>query len=981
MKLSELKTGEKAVIVKVLGYGGFRKRIVEMGFIEGKIVESILNAPFNDPIKYRIMGYEISLRRSEASQIEVISIEEANRLAENQTDESFKGTFTDEDIRRIAFEKRKTINVALVGNPNSGKTSLFNIASGKKERVGNYSGVTVEEKKGDFDAEGYHFNIVDLPGTYSLSAYSEEEKYIQEQIVTKKPDIIINVVDASNLERNLYLTTQLIDMNVRMVIALNMYDELEAKGDVLDYKTLEKLIGIPIVPTVSTKRTGIKELFRTVIKLYESSDIIDEEGNLISSISDDTLIDEYLHTLNIHHKHEVPNINSDLETENHIHATVRHIHINHGDIIENAIDEIKSLIAQNPNARDEYTPRYQAIKLLEKDEEMEKFIIQYPNYQQIISVRDKVASKIFSELKESPEEAITDAKYGFIAGALKETFTPSPKEGKQKIRSSKIDNVITQGWWSYVIFVAIMFFIFSATFFLGDPIKDFIEKFVMKTMIGEWFIDNFVVAFVLNKFVSDAGIIKIISDCLHGVIVDGVGNVLGFFPYIFFLYFFLTFIEATGYMSRATFIMDKFMHKIGLHGQSIIPLIMGLGCNVPAIMATRTIKDKRNRLLTMFIMPFMSCSTKYPIYILLAGIFFVGWEASVVTLIMYFTGFALAGGTALLFKLFRGSKKEETPFVMELPPYRIPIFKSLFINAWHKGKHFLFKVGTWILFGSIIIWGLSYFPRHEETIKGKEELTLEEKKEQKENSWLGQAGKIIHPVMKPLGFNANMSVSLLSGLFAKEIVITTLGIIYGVEDEEDEEENKETAFLYKGTFVTLTKIEDSAKIKIAGNIVQDSLGILYELKEVKLDDDVSKQMNNKALQRKIKTDIEENIKEELIKKNLNEAQIKQQKPMKERAVSLSFILFILTYFPCISTIIMIRKESGSFLWTALVVIYTLVLAWIVSFIAYTILSCVTIQNIGIFILVLMAVFFVIYRMRKSFIKRRIEKENVFSKDS
>lgn len=953
MKLSDIKTGDKAVIIKVLGYGGFRKRIVEMGFIEGKIVESILNAPLNDPIKYRIMGYEISLRRSEASQIEVMSIEEANLIKEKQTHEPFNGTFTEEDIRRMALKKRKTINVALVGNPNSGKTSLFNIASEKSEHVGNYSGVTVEEKQGHFEAEGYSFNIVDLPGTYSLSAYSEEEKYVRKHIVTNKPDVIINVVDTSNLERNLYLTTQLIDMNVRMVIALNMYDELEKNGDVLDYKTLEKLIGIPVVPTVSTKRTGIDELFRTVIKLYESSDIIDEEGNLISAISDDTLIDEYLHTLNIHHKHEIPNVDSDLETENHIHTTVRHIHINHGDIIEKAIEEIKTKIAQNSNARDEYTPRYQAIKLLEKDEGMEKFISQFSNYQQIISVRDKMTAKIFSELKETPEDAISDAKYGFIAGALKETFTPSLKEGKQKIRSSKIDNVVTHKWFGYPLFLVIMALIFILTFTLGDPLKEWlVEKLLMGKIIGEWLIDGLIGYFV-GYFVGEGSIVGAVTDAFHVVLVQGVGDVLGFFPNIFILYFFITFIEATGYMARAAFIMDRLMHKIGLHGQSFIPLLMGFGCNVPAIMATRTIKDKKNRMLTMFIMPFMSCATKFPIYILLAGIFFDKFKAGLIMVSMYVIGIMLAIITAWIFKPFLGAKKEDTPFVMELPPYRMPTFKNLWWNAWYKGKHFLLKIGTYVLLGSIIIWALDNyaFKRTSE----KEGFPLEMTKvDQPEKSTLGYIGNKVHKITKPLGFDANMSVALLSGLFAKEIVVSTLGIIYGVEDKE---ENKEEAFLEEGTFVILTKIEDSAKIKTVQRIVRDTSGVLYALEEVKGD--------NGGLQSKMRTEITKNIENELKKNNVDIKDIERQKDMKKRAVSLSFMLFILIYFPCISTIITIKKESASWLWTILVVLYTIVLAWVVSFITYNLFSHFTMQTIITFLIAVGIAFLVGYKLYKN----------------
>ena len=763
MKLSGLKTGEKAVIVKVLGYGGFRKRIVEMGFIKGKVVESVLNAPLKDPIKYRIMGYEISLRRREAAQIEVISIEEANRIAKQET-EQVNGMLTEEDIRRIALKKRKTINIALVGNPNSGKTSLFNIASGKKERVGNYSGVTVDAKEGFFDFEGYHFKIVDLPGTYSLSAYSPEERYVRNHITAEKPDIIINVVDASNLERNLYLTTQLIDMNVRMLIALNMYDELEEKGDSLDYKTLEKLIGIPIVPTVSTKRTGIDKLFHTVIKLYESGDIIDEEGNLISSISDDTLIDEYLHTIDIHHKHETSKLDSDLESEEHTHTTIRHIHINHGTLIEKAIGQVKSLIEQNFNAKDEYTPRYLAIKLLEGDEEIENFIVQYSNYQQIISVRNQAAAKILSELKESAENAIMDAKYGFIAGALKETYMPS-KVPKQESKSSKIDNVVTNKYWGYPVFLIILFVMFQSTFSLGKYPMKWIEMLV--ECCGEG-IDA----------IMPNGIFK---DLLIDGIIGGVGGVLVFLPNILILYFFITFMESTGYMARAAFIMDKIMHKMGLHGRSFIPLIMGFGCNVPAILATRTIENRNSRMITMLINPLMSCSARLPIYLLLAGTFFPT-SAGLVIFSIYLAGIIFAVIMARIFKKFLFAK-EETPFVMELPPYRMPTIKSLLQHTWEKGEHYLRKIGTVILVGSIIIWALSYFPRYQ-TQLGDSEYAV--KMKQQENSYIGKMGKAIEPVMKPLGFDWKMSVALLSGVAAKEVVVSTLGILYNAETEEED---------------------------------------------------------------------------------------------------------------------------------------------------------------------------------------------------
>lgn len=851
MRLSDLKTGEKAVIVKVLGYGGFRKRIVEMGFIKGKIVESVASAPLNDPIEYRIMGYEISLRRSEASQIVIISIEEAQQIAKENEEKSFHGIISEEDIRRVALKRRKSINVALVGNPNSGKTSLFNIVSGKRERVGNYSGVTVDAKEGFFDFEGYHIKIVDLPGTYSLSAYSPEEKYVRNHIVTEKPDIIVNVIDASNLERNLYLTTQLIDMNLRMVIALNMYDELEEKGDTFDYDTLGKLIGVPIIPTVSPKKIGIKELFEVVIKLYESGDIVDEQGNLIPSVKDDSLLDEYLHEVDvdIHHKHDDISSSSDLEDENSVHATIRHIHINHGQAIEKAIAKLKAEIAKNPNAGDEYTPRYLAIKLLEQDKDIERFVSQYFNFQQIINLRDELDAKLSSELKESAENAIMDAKYGFIDGALKETYKPS-KTPKGETKTSKIDRIVTHKYWGYPIFLAILFAMFQTTFYLGSYPMEWIEMFV------GW----------VGEKISGAMQEGMLRDLLVDGIVGGVGGVLVFLPNILILYFFITIMESTGYMARAAFMMDKIMHKMGLHGRSFIPLIMGFGCNVPAIMATRTIENHNSRMITMLINPLMSCSARLPIYILLAGTFFPS-SAGLVIFCMYVSGIILAVLVARLLKRFL-FKKDETPFVMELPPYRMPTTKSLLRDTWEKGQQYLRKIATVILIGSVIIWTLSYFPRHEQAKQGAE-LTLEMKKEQQENSYLGKIGNFIEPVMKPLGFNWKISIALLSGVAAKEVVVSTLGVLYNVDMELD-----------------------------TGN-----------------DEDIRR-----------------------LGSRLNAELNPDGTPAFTPAIALSLMLFVLIYFPCIATIITIKNESGSWKWALFTALYTVVLAWIVSFAAYNLFS-------------------------------------------
>lgn len=753
MKLSELNTGEKASIVKVMGHGGFRKRIVEMGFVKGKVVQSILNAPLNDPIKYKVMGYEVSLRRSEAALIEVMSVEEARKIISNQ--ESNSGFMDDEFVRRMALNKRKEICIALVGNPNCGKTTLFNFASGGHEHVGNYSGVTVDAHEGNFEFNGYTITLVDLPGTYSLSAYSPEEKYVRSYISEKLPDIIINVIDSTNLERNLYLTTQLIDMNVRTIVALNMYDELEKSGDKLDYKMLGKLLGIPFIPTVAKKRIGFDELFRTAIKLYEGSDVLDSEGILIKSIKDDQLLDDYHHKIEIHHQHEMKHTVSDFKGVHRVHETARHIHINHGREIETSILRIKLLIALNSSLRDAYSTRYLAIKLLENDREIEEIIQKVPNAEEIINLRNSESKRIKSELKEDAESAITDAKYGFIAGALKETWTDSKKKNKH-VRTSRIDAFVTHKYWGYPIFLLFLYIMFQGTFTLGKYPMDLIG-------LGVGWLGNFVQNTMAEGSLRDL--------LVHGVI-GGVGGVIVFLPNILLLYFFISLMEDTGYMARAAFIMDKIMHKMGLHGKSFIPLIMGFGCNVPAILATRTIENRNSRMITILINPLMSCSARLPVYLLLAGAFFPT-HAGLVLFGIYMTGIILAVVLSRLFKKFLFTK-EETPFVMELPPYRVPTLKSMFTHTWEKGEQYLKKMGTVILIGSIIIWFLGYFPR----LDKKGPLTSNDKMMQQENSYIGQIGHFIEPAIAPLGFDWKIGVSLLSGVAAKEIVVSTLSVIY-----------------------------------------------------------------------------------------------------------------------------------------------------------------------------------------------------------
>ena len=757
MKLSELKTGEKASIVKVNGHGGFRKRIVEMGFVKGKVVESVLNAPLNDPIKYKVMGYEVSLRHSEAVLIEVLSEKEAAQLQQQPAI-----TIVEEEMRKAALNQRKQITIALVGNPNCGKTTLFNQASGGHEHVGNYSGVTVDSKEGHFDFKGYKITLVDLPGTYSISAYSPEERYVQDYLIEKMPDVVINVLAASNLERNLYLTTQLIDINMRTVVALNMYDELEASGDKLDYVNLGKLLGMPFVPTVARKKIGLDELFTTAIKLYEGSDVLDEDGILIPSVQDDSLLDDYHHEIEIHHRHGKKNHNSDLESERRVHDTVRHIHINYGEDVERSIQKLKPLINKEQTITTTFPARFWALKLLENDKEAKKHVKKLSNADELFNARDIEVKSLEAELGEDVESYITDAKYGFISGALKETFAEGKEENKYK-RTAKIDAIITDKYLGYPIFLLFMFVMFQSTFWLGQYPMDWIE-----TGVG-WLGDK------INDTMS-AGPLR---DLLVNGVVGGVGGVIIFLPNILILYFFISLMEDSGYMSRAAFIMDKIMHKMGLHGKSFIPLIMGFGCNVPAIMATRTIENRNSRMITILINPFISCSARLPVYVMLTGAFFPN-NAGLVLFGIYFTGIALAVIMARLFKRFF-FPKDETPFVMELPPYRIPTTRSIFVHTWDKGKQYIKKMGTLILLASIVIWFLGYYPRSAD----KEELTFVEQMEQQENSYIGKIGHFIEPVMRPCGFDWKISIALLSGVAAKEIVVSTFGVLYAGNPEED----------------------------------------------------------------------------------------------------------------------------------------------------------------------------------------------------
>ena len=807
MKLSELKTGQSGIIIKVSGHGGFRKRIIEMGFISGKRVEVLLNAPLRDPVKYKIMGYEVSLRHSEADLIEVLpNHEETHSEIQTETLHGLKcndhAPLSDK-MKEALKQKRHTINVALVGNPNCGKTSLFNFASGAHERVGNYSGVTVDAKYGWAEFEGYRFELVDLPGTYSLSAYSPEELYVRKQLVEKTPDVVINVIDASNLERNLYLTTQLIDMHLRMVCALNMFDETEQRGDHIDHQKLSELFGVPMVPTVFTTGRGVDQLFREIIATYEGQE--DSQPNF------------------------------------------RHVHINHGHELEHGIDEIQEHLKQEADLRQKYSTRYLAIKLLENDAEVEKIISRLPDAKEIIEHRNQAAARVKEETGNDSETAVMDAKYGFIHGALKEAEYSTGRQKDTYRTTHVIDAVLTNRYLGFPIFLLLLLLMFSATFTLGQYPMDWIEAGV------EW----------LGNLISETLPYGPIKDMLIDGVVGGVGAVIVFLPQILILYFFISYMEDCGYMARAAFIMDKLMHKMGLHGKSFIPLIMGFGCNVPAIMSTRTIESRRSRLVTMLILPMMSCSARVPIYIMITGSFFALKYRSLVMLSLYLIGIIMA---VVLSRLFTKTvaKGEDTPFVMELPPYRFPTWKAIGRHTWEKGKQYLKKMGGIILVASIIVWALGYFPIPDNPDMGKQE--------RQEQSYIGKLGHTIEPLFKAQGFDWKLDMGLLAGVGAKEIVASTLGVLYSNNDSfsDDNDFNDE--------------------------------GGKYEILHRQITAEVARE---------------------------NGISYKQAEPIAT-LTAYCFLLFVLLYFPCVATIAAIKGETGSWRWALFAAGYTTALAWIVS---------------------------------------------------
>ncbi len=812
MTLNELHTGDSAVIARIRGRGAFRKRLTEMGFIRGKNIQVVKSAPLKDPVEYRILDSNVSLRRSEASLVEVLTEKDYQPVKPAET-----GIIADA-LQRGPFVPKpgKIIDVALVGNPNCGKTTLFNRVSHSKEHVGNYAGVTVGSKEAIFNHKGYTFRITDLPGTYSLSDYSSEERFVREHILKKKPDVVVNVVDANNLERNLYLTSQLIDMDVTVVLALNMYDDLLARKDKIDLDHLSKLLGIRAVPTISHRGKGIFRLLNHVIRVFENED-----------------------------------------------PDIRHIHINYGEEIEHSIQKLQELIRLTPALTDHYSSRFISLKLLERDDNSAYLISEAENFMEIQGRAREENMRISKLFREETETLITDARYGFVAGALKETMKKSGANPGFS-RSQRIDKILTHKYLGLPVFLGFLWLMFHATFTLGNYPMGWIESGV------EW----------LGQLIQANLAEGIFRDMLVDGVIGGVGGVIVFLPNILILFFFISLMEDTGYMARTAFIMDKVMHLIGLHGKSFIPLIMGFGCNVPAIMATRTLENRNDRLLTMLIIPFMSCSARLPVYVLIAGAIFPA-KAGNVIFMLYLTGVIFSMLMSILFKktLF---KKSEAPFVMELPIYRNPGIRVILRHMWMKGAHYLKKMGGVILVASLVIWALGYFPRNveytkdyqgliiQEQEKGPEQaetqialLSLQMESERQQNSYIGRLGMAIEPIIRPLGFDWKMGISLVTGFAAKEIVVSTMGVLYQGDPNAGEGSTSLQERLREQVYTEGPKAGASVFTPLTG---------------------------------------------------------------------ISFLLFVLFYLPCVAVIAAVGREAGNWKWAAFVLFYTTAIAWTASFV-------------------------------------------------
>lgn len=859
VSLAELKPGTTGRVVSVGGEPAIRRRLREMGVVPGKEVKVVRVAPLGDPIDVELMGYHLSLRRAEAERVvvdtgvvpgegvvplanaevghdyEVVDLDGGRGMREHLAGvgvgEGAHVTVVDKAgdsgpvtlrvgesqvalgsrmARRVTVKEGvpagSVIRVALAGNPNSGKTTVFNNLTGTRQKVGNYPGVTVEKKVGTVTVAGRTIEVTDLPGNYSLTPYSPEELVARRLILEGGADVVVDVVDASNLERNLYLATQLMEIGVKLVLAFNMSDLARARGELIDHERLSVLLGVPIVPTVGNKDRGTRELLETILKVADGA----------------------------------------LESRPRL--------VGYGQDIDAELDKIQRYLDEHTELGDTYPARWLALKLLEGDEEVRRTLRARHGVDgrldELVAVSAKHLHTLYGD---EPEALIADRRYGFISGACQEAVAKSP-ERRHNV-SDQIDTVVTNRWLGLPIFAGLMFLMFFLVFVVGDLGIKQVERGVGR--LGGW----------LGAMLPEG----LVRSLLVDGIVAGVGNVVVFLPVVVLLFLAIAFLEDTGYMARAAFVIDRVMHAIGLHGRSFIPMLLGFGCSVPAVMATRTLSSRRDRLTTMLVVPLMSCGAKLPVYVLLVGAFFVGPDRTVVLFSLYIIGVVLAGVLAKLFRktLFRGPS---VPFVMELPPYRVPTLKGVLIHMWGRAWTYLKRAGTVILLFSIVMWFLQAFPLKRALPKDYDALIASAEasgasaadvgalKNQRAAEWgkrslAGRLGTAIAPVLKPIGLGDwKIGTALVSGFVAKEAVVSTMGQAYAVGDLE---------------------------------------------------------ADDAPLREKIRRD-----------------------PFYSPLKAYTLMVFILLYVPCMVAVAVIRRESGSWWWALFAAGYTTALAYLVSLVVY-----------------------------------------------
>ena len=715
--------------------------------------------------------------------------------------------------------ENKVIKVAVAGNPNTGKTTLINAIAGTNLHVGNWPGVTIEKKEAEFEYKGYKIHLIDLPGTYSLSNNTAEEKVAVEFLIKEKPDVVIDVVDSTNLERNLYLTVQLLELELPLVIALNMWDEAASKGIEIDYKKLGKLLCSKVIPTVAAKGEGVQEILDAVIQTYENK----EKPKCILHFEDQ---------------------------------------------LEEELKKIAKVIEEKqPVLFDLYPKRFLVLSLIEGN----TFFIEININEEILKAVETFKTEIKKLYHKDATTIIVEERYSIIISIYEQCVKKHPV--KEVDITLILDKIFLHKIFGLPIFFVLMWLLFEFTFELSSPYVDWLDN-----TLGSF------VAPLVAQLLDSAGASPWFRSFVTDGIIGGVGFVLVFVPVLFFLYMFMAFLEGSGYMARAAFLMDRFMSVIGLSGKSFIPMIIGFGCNVPAVYATRTLENPKEKILTVLMIPFMSCGARLTVYAFFITIFFTHHRAFVL-MFLYLLGVFVAVVVALIYNRFV-FKSESYPFILELPPYRLPTFRYLIKNSWIKTKAFLYEAGTFILATSIVIWFLLHFPVGVKNT---------------EDSLFGKISKTIAPAFEPLEFGTWQAAgALMSGFVAKEVVISTMGNIYAEEAFQEEKVEKVNI---KEKLIETGKGFIDANIEAAKKIIS-VFGLISIEKE----------------------------EEEKADTSLIEAVRNAFTPL----TAFSFLVFLLLYTPCMATVFAIKQELNSWKWAGISVLTNLTSAWIVTFIIYNI---------------------------------------------